>query len=457
MSLGRPQPQMSRQLELSFGSRGEAPRAERSGEGVSATHVTGDPGTSDLMEAVVHGDNLRAALKRVRKNKGSPGIDAMTVGELPDALRRDWPALREQLLTGNYQPRPVKRVAIPKSGGGSRELGIPTVLDRLIQQGLLQVLQPMFDAGFSEHSHGFRPGRGAHGAIRKAQHMIQQGRHVVVDADLSKFFDRVNHDVLMGKLAKHIADKRVLKLIRRFLEAGMMSHGVVSERRKGTPQGGPLSPLLANILLDEVDKELEWRGHAFVRYADDLNVYVRSQRAGERVMKLLRRLYGRLHLIVNEDKSAVAPVWTRQFLGYAFWRRKGRVRLRVARKSYQRLKERLRLATPRVTGRSIAAVVERLTPQIRGWKNYFRLADGHDQMRRIDGWLRRRLRAIQLKQWTRGTTAYRRMRAMGWPDDVARYVASRLRRGWWNAAKGASHMVFPKHFFDDLGLPRLAS
>jgi len=409
------------------------------------------------MEAVVNAGNLKAALKRVRKNKGSPGIDGMTVEELPEALRRDWPALREQLLAGVYQPQAVKRVAIPKSGGGTRELGIPTSLDRFIQQALLQVLQPMFDPGFSEHSHGFRPGRGAHGAIRMAQHMIQQGRHVVVDADLSKFFDRVHHDVLMGKLAKHIGDKRVLRLIRRFLEAGVMMDGVVVERTQGTPQGGPLSPLLANILLDEVDKELERRGHAFVRYADDLNIYVRSQRAGERVMKLLCRLYGRLHLVINEEKSAVAPVWSRQFLGYAFWRHSGTVRLRVAPKSYQRLKERLRDMTPRVVGRNLAAIIERLTPQLRGWKAYFQFADGRDQMRRIDGWLRRRLRTIQLKQWGRGTTAYRRCRAMGWPDDVARYVAGQLRRGWWAAAADCSHIVLSTRFFDDLGLPRLAS
>lgn len=457
MSLDDVWPQMSRQLELPLGSRGEAPRAGRSGETPPAIHGNGRPGASGLMGAVVSGGNLRAALKRVKENKGSPGIDGMTVAELPDYLRRQWPALYEQLLDGTYQPQPVKRVAIPKSNGGTRELGIPTVLDRFIQQALLQVLQPFFDPTFSEHSHGFRPGRGAHGAIQKAQRMIQEGRHVVVDVDLSKFFDRVNHDVLMGKLAQRIDDKKMLRLIRRFLEAGMMVDGVVMERQKGTPQGGPLSPLLANILLDEVDKELERRAHAFVRYADDLNVYVRSERAGERVMALLRRLYGRLHLVINEEKSAVAPVWQRQFLGYAFWRRRGEVRLRVAPKAYQRLKERIRAMTPRVVGRNLRQVVERLSPLFWGWKSYFRLADGHDQMRRVDGWTRRRLRAIQLKQWGRGKTAYRRIRAMGLDDDVACYVAARLQRGWWNAARDTAHIVFSKRFFDDLGLPRLAS
>jgi group II intron reverse transcriptase/maturase len=255
----------------------------------------------------------------VKKNKGSPGIDGMTVGELPDYLRAHWHELREHLLAGTYQPAPVRRHLIPKGNGGTRELGIPTVLDRFIQQALLQVLQPKFDPSFSEHSHGFRPGRRAHDAVCEARRLVRDGRRWVVDVDLEKFFDRVNHDVLMGRLEKRISDKNVLGLIRRYLNAGVMASGVVVERHEGTPQGGPLSPLLANVLLDEVDKELEKRRHTFVRYADDCNVYVRSRRAGERVMQLLRRLYARLRLRINEAKSAVAPAWRRQFLGFAFW------------------------------------------------------------------------------------------------------------------------------------------
>ena len=290
---------MSRQLELPLRVRDEIPRAERSAEAPTATHGNERSGASDLMERVCERANLQAALKRVRKNKGSAGIDGMTVDELPEHLKTHWPALRERLLAGTYQPSPVRRHAIPKSGGGLRELGIPTVVDRFIQQAILQVLGPRFEPTFSQHSYGFRPGRSAHDAVVQAQRYVNEGRRFVVDVDLEKFFDRVNHDVLMGRLAKRIEDKRLLGLIRRYLAAGVMANGVATERHEGTPQGGPLSPLLANVLLDEVDKELEKRGHAFVRYADDCNVYVRSRRAGERVMGLLRRLYAGLRLHVN--------------------------------------------------------------------------------------------------------------------------------------------------------------
>jgi RNA-directed DNA polymerase len=296
---------MSRQLELPLAGRGEAPARERSEEAPTANHENERSGASDLMERVVSRPNLQAALKRVRKNKGSPGIDGMTVDELGDHLRAHWTALREQMRAGTYQPLPVKQQLIPKSGGGIRKLGIPTVLDRFIQQALLQVLQPMLDPGFSQHSHGFRPGRRAHDAIVEAQRYVQSGREWVVDVDLEQFFDRVNHDVLMGRLEKRIGDRRVLGLIRRYLAAGILANGMEMDRHEGTPQGGPLSPLLANVLLDEVDKELEKRGHAFVRYADDCNVYVQSRRAGERVMGLLRRLYARLRLRINESKSAI--------------------------------------------------------------------------------------------------------------------------------------------------------
>ena len=310
-------------------------------------------GSSDLMEQACERQNLRAALKRVRQNAGSPGIDGMTVEELPDYLRVHWPRLREELLAGRYQPQSVRRVAIPKPGGGERELGIPTALDRFIQQALLGVLQPLFDPTFSDASFGFRPGRSAHDAIRRAQAYVQEGRSFVVDIDLEKFFDRVNHDLLMGRLTRRIADRRVLRLIRRYLNAGVLADGVVIGREEGTPQGGPLSPLLANVLLDEVDKELERRGHAFVRYADDLNVYVRTQRSGERVMASLRKQFGKLKLRVNEAKSKVRRATASKFLGFSFWIAAGRtIRRRVAPQAIMRMKERVRELTRRSAGRS---------------------------------------------------------------------------------------------------------
>lgn len=449
-------PQMTRQLELPLGGRGEAPRAGRSGEAESADDGSGRPGTCHLMELALDGGNLRAALKRVRRNKGSPGVDGMTVDGLVEYLRVHWATLREQLLSGRYQPQPVKRQLIPKAGGGMRELGIPCVVDRFIQQALLQVLQPMFDPGFSEHSHGFRPGRSAHGAIREAKRYVQEGRGVVVDVDLSKFFDRVNHDVLMGRLAKRIGDRRVLGLIRRYLGAGVMAQGVVQERYMGTPQGGPLSPLLANVLLDEVDKELERRGHAFVRYADDLNVYVRSRRAGERVMALLRRLFGALHLAINEDKSAVASVYTRSFLGFAFWRGSDGVKLRVAPKALRAMKERVRVLTRRTRGQSLEQIAEGLGPFLVGWRGYFRLAETPKVFRTLDEWLRHRLRAIQLKQWKRGRTVFRELRRRGLSVDLAARVAARTRSWWRNSSMGI-HIALPNRFFDELGVPRLAA
>ena len=409
------------------------------------------------MEAVVEPRNLRAALKRVRQNKGSPGIDGMSVEELPEYLREHWPRLREEVLAGRYQPRPVRRQSIPKRGGGMRELGIPCVLDRFIQQALLQVLQPQFDPTFSEHNHGFRPGRRAHDAVREAQGYVQQGRRWVVDVDLEKFFDRVNHDVLMGKLAGRMADKRVLGLIRRYLEAGILAGGVVIERHEGTPQGGPLSPLLANVLLDEVDKELERRGHAFVRYADDCNVYVRSRRAGERVMQRLHRLYARLRLRINPAKSAVAPVWQRSFLGFGFWAaRGGEVRRRVANKALGAMKDRVRELTARSRGRSISQVATELRGFLAGWKEYFRLADTPRVLRELDEWVRHRLRALHLKQWKRGRTIYRELLARGMTGYQARRVAANGRR-WWKNAGMAIHIALPNRYFDELGVPRLAA
>ena len=437
-------------------SSGEARRDRRGGEVPMATNGNGRSGTEHLMEEVVGRDNMRAALRRVKGNKGSPGTDGMTVDDLSTHLKSAWPKIREQLLAGRYEPMTVLRREIPKSGGGMRKLGIPTALDRLIQQAILQVLQPRFDPSFSEHSYGFRPGRRAHDAVRAAQKYVQAGRRVVVDVDLEQFFDRVNHDVLMGRLARRIEDKRLLVLLRRFLSAGVLAEGVVLERHEGTPQGGPLSPLLANVLLDEVDKELEKRGHAFVRYADDCNVYVQSRRAGERVMKALRRLYEGLHLRINEAKSTVARVWDRKFLGYSMWVSRGRqVKLRVAPKAMEAMKDRVREITARSGGRSMRTVVTDLRTYLGGWQQYFQLAQTPRVFGHLDGWIRRRLRALQLKQWKRGTTAYRELRKLGVSEFWSRMVASKIHRLYWTAHNHAQ-VALPNSHFDRLGVPRLA-
>jgi RNA-directed DNA polymerase len=422
-----------------------------------AMNDTGCLGASDLMERVLMRPNLQAALQRVKQNKGSPGMDGMTVEALPDYLREHWPALREQLLAGRYQPHAVQRRAIPKSDGGVRELGIPTVLDRFIQQALLQVLQPCIDPSFSQHSYGFRPGKRAHEAILAAQRYIQEGRRVVVDVDLEKFFDRVNHDVLMSKLSSRMADRRVLGLIRRYLEAGVMVHGVVMERHEGTPQGGPLSPLLANVLLDEVDQELERSGHAFVRYADDCNVYVRSRRAGERVMRRLKRQYATLKLRINESKSAVANIRGRKFLGYTYWFAPGGVVKRaVAKKPLSEMKARVRQITARNAGRSIQQVSEELRRYLLGWRAYYRLAQTPGVFGSLDEWLRHRLRALHLKQWKRGRVIYRELRARGMSTDHAAIVAGNARRWWYNSSR-LINLALPIRYFDQLGIPRLAA
>lgn len=408
------------------------------------------------MEQVLARPNLIAALKRVVKNRGSPGIDGMTVEELRPHIREHWTGIRASLLDGTFRPQPVKRQEIPKHGGGVRELGIPTVLDRFIQQALLQVLQPSFDPSFSEYSFGFRPGRRAHDAIRRAQGYIQSGRRIVVDVDLEKFFDRVNHDVLMGKLARRIEDRRVLRLIRRYLESGVMANGVFVERHEGTPQGGPLSPLLANVLLDEVDKELEKRGHAFVRYADDLSVYVRSRRAGQRIFAFLRKLFARLHLRVNESKSAVVSAFRHNLLGYAFWAgRGGKVNLKVAPKALGIWKDRIRKITRRNGGRSMGAVVAELRSYVPGWHAYFALANTPGIFRDLDGWVRHRLRALQLSQWKRGRTAFRELRARGSSVTLAAEIARGTSRWWWNASKRLHH-ILTNSYFEQLGVPTLS-
>jgi group II intron reverse transcriptase/maturase len=448
---------MTRQLELPLANRGEAPTGKRSEEEPTAAHEDERSGASGLMAKVCERRNLQAALKRVRRNKGGPGIDGMTVDELSPYLREHWPRLREQLLAGTYQPAQVKQQIIPKASGGMRKLGIPTVVDRFIQQALLQALQPMFDPDFSKHSHGFRPGHRAHDAIVEAQGYIQAGRKWVVDVDLEQFFDRVNHDVLMGRLAKRIGDSRVLRLIRRYLEAGIMANGVSTERHEGTPQGGPLSPLLANVLLDEVDKELEKRGHAFVRYADDCNTYVRSRRAGERVLKLLRQLYARLRLRINEAKSAVDLAWKRKILGYSFWVAKdSTVRRRVADKALATMKDKVREITKRTGGRSIEQVCKRLGEYLRGWKEYFGLAQTPRIFDNLDRWIRRRLRVIHLKHWGQQSTVYRELRARGMSHDAAMVVAVNCRRWWMNSAR-MLHVALPNSYLDQLGIPRLAT
>ena len=451
-------PQMSTRVELTTEDRGEAPNVGRSAEVSSAMVAAERPGaSSDVMALVVSRDNLFAAYHRVKKNKGAPGIDGMTVHELRGWLVTNWQEVREQLLAGTYEPAPVRRVLIPKPGGGERMLGIPTVVDRLIQQALLQVLQPAWDASFSDHSYGFRPGRSAHDALRRAQKYIQGGRRWVVDIDLERFFDEVNHDILMARIAARVSDWRVLRVIRAYLRAGIMSDGVAMERHKGTPQGGPLSPLLANLLLDEVDKTLEASGHAFVRYADDCNVYVRSKRAGERVYARLEGLYARLHLRVNRKKSAVSSVYRRQFLGYAFWAsRGGRAKLRIAKKSLKRMKARVRQLTRRNCGLSIGYVVERLSHYLRGWKAYFKLASTPRVLADVDKWIRHRLRAIQLKQWKRPRTIYREILKRGGSKDLAARVAKNARR-WWRNSAMALNRVLPNSWLDGLGLYRLAA
>ncbi len=457
MSLVGAKRQKTALAELPLSGRGETPTRRRSGEAPSATNGDGRSGTDHLMEEVVERGNVWAAFKRVKANKGSPGVDGMTVEELLPYLKANWQTVRAQLLDGNYQPQPVRLHEIPKSGGGVRQLGIPTVLDRLIQQAILQVFQPRFDPTFSEHSYGFRPGRSAHDAVCAAQRYIQEGRRWVVDVDLEQFFDRVNHDVLMGKLWNRIADKRLLGLIRRYLEAGILADGIETERSEGTPQGGPLSPLLANVLLDEVDKELERRGHVFARYADDCNVYVRSRRAGERVMKALRKQYAKLRLRINETKSTVARASSRKFLGFSFWTAKGgEIKRRVAPKALQAMKERVRQITRRIGGRSMESMITELRGYLVGWREYFRLADTPNAFAVLDKWIRCRVRMVQLKQWRQFSTVLRKLRARGAPSDTAAAAATHCRRWWRTAHHAALNKAMPTRELERLGVPRLA-
>lgn len=457
MSLEDAMRQKSKQLELPLGYKGETLNDQRSVEALTAANEDERSSDDCLMEQVVEEGNVAAAQKRVRRNKGSAGIDGMSVEALPGYMAENWRRIREELLTGTYQPQPVKRVEIPKPNGGTRQLGIPTVADRMIQQMLLNVLQPKFDPTFSEHSYGFRPGRSAHQAVNAAKRYIQEGRRWVADVDVEKFFDRVNHDILMSKLAKRIEDKRMLVLIRRYLEAGIMANGVVVERWEGTPQGGPLSPLLANVLLDEIDKELEKRGHTFARYADDGNVYVRSERAAQDVMAMLKRLYARLHLKINETKSRVTRVWGSQYLGYGFWVGKGRaVKHRVGVKALRAMKERVRQITSRSGGRSMSQVARRLKEYLIGWKEYFRLAETPGIFAGLDEWIGHRLRMVRLKQWKKGRTIFRELRAAGVSRNAAASVSASSRCWWKMSGTSAMNIALPSTYLAKLGVPRLA-
>lgn len=440
----------ARPRRASRGTGGSTGAARQTG---TAREDPGGPEALTLIEQAVRRENLVAAHARVVRNSGAPGIDGMTVDDLMPYCREHWARIREQLLSGTYVPQPVRRVEIPKPDGkGVRMLGIPTVLDRLIQQALLQVLSPLFDPTFSDASYGFRPGRSTHQAVRRAREYIAQGHRWVVDVDLEKFFDRVNHDVLMARVARRVKDKRVLLLIRRYLQAGMMEGGVVSPRTEGTPQGGPLSPLLSNILLDEWDRELERRGHRFVRYADDCNVYVRSKAAGERVLTSLERfLAKRLRLRVNRDKSGVARPWTRKFLGYSVtWDRTAR--LRVSPAAVTRLKTKVRAVLSRGRGRRLADVVEELNLATRGWVAYFRLAEVKGSFEDLDQWLRRKLRCVVWRQWKRPRTRYRELRRRGLDETRARASTFNGRGPWWNAGASHMHAAVPTAVFRQLGL-----
>jgi RNA-directed DNA polymerase len=443
-------------------AQGETPSPCKGDETGSPPHVQTTAGQGkacrvkqDLLSLVLDRHNMQRAWKRVKANKGSAGTDQMDIVQTGQYLKGAWNDIRKDLLAGTYRPQSVRKVSIPKPQGGTRELGIPTVVDRLIQQALLQVLQPQIDSTFSDHSHGFRPYRRATDAVLKAQSYVQSGKRVVVDVDLEKFFDRVNHDILMNRVSRHVKDERIVRLIRAYLNAGIMDGGVAIERVEGTPQGGPLSPLLANIMLDDVDKELERRGHSFVRYADDCNVYVASHKAGQRVMQALSKMYGKLRLKVNEDKSAVASAFGRKFLGYALWAAKGvEVKRAVSKQAVQRFKQQIRVRTRRSGGKSMAQVVEQLRPYMLGWKSYFGLAQTPKVWRELDEWIRRRLRAIQLKQWKRGSTIWRELRKLGATETVAAKVAGNSHR-WWHNSKGYINMVLTVGHFDKLGLPRL--
>jgi RNA-directed DNA polymerase len=457
---GRRQKNRPEQEVLAFPaeSRSDAPTAAVQGtETLMAKHRTESlAGTERLMEEVCELENCKQALQRVKTNKGSPGVDGMTVDELPEYLKQHELEIGEQLRNGTYQPQPVRRVEIPKpDGNGVRKLGIPCVLDRFVQQAVLQVLQKRWDPTFSEHSHGFRPGRSAQQAVHEAQQYIAEGYRWVVDLDLEKFFDRVNHDRLLAAIAERVADKRMLKLIRAVLEAGVMEDGLVSPVDEGTPQGGPLSPLLSNLVLDELDRELERRGHHFVRYADDCNIYVGSERAGQRVMESVTRfITHRLKLKVNQAKSAVAQPRQRKFLGFSFTGER-EPRRRIAPKAIARFKERIRERTHRTRGISLRQMVKEITTYLRGWLGYFGDCQTPSVLQSLESWLRRRLRAVVWKQWKKGRTRFRELRKRGVSKDLAAQTAGSAHGPWRIANSPALSLALPNAYFDALGLPAM--
>jgi RNA-directed DNA polymerase len=449
------------QLMLAFAEewRGEAPNGLSEGtESFTAKRGTEGPAISEqLMEEVCERENCKQALARVKANKGSAGMDGMTVQQLPEHLKQHWLAIREQLLSGTYRPQPVKRVEIPKPDGGIRKLGIPTVLDRFVQQAVMQVLQRRWDRTFSEHSYGFRPLRSAHQAVEQARKYIAEGYRWVVDLDLEKFFDRVNHDRLMAKMAERIGDKRMLKLIRAFLTAGVLEEGLVNPVDEGTPQGGPLSPLLSNIVLDEFDRELERRELRFARYADDCNIYVRSKRAGERVMESITRFIAtKLKLKVNQQKSAVARPWERKFLGFSFTANRDPKR-RLAPKAVDRFKERVRELTSRTRGVSTERMADELTRYMRGWLGYFGKCETPSVLEGLEQWVRRRFRSAIWKQWKLGPTKFAELRKRGVSRNLAAKTAGSGHGPWRLADSQGLHIALPNAYFDSLGIPRLTA
>jgi RNA-directed DNA polymerase len=452
------QQKTQRELDLGRDATGEA-RSVASQE-TEACAVRADlesrAAVGPTMEAIVERENLKKALAQVQRNKGAPGIDGMSFEDLAPYLKEHWPTVRTQLLDGSYKPQPVRRVEIPKATGGTRPLGIPTVLDRFIQQAVMQVLQAEWDRTFCEHSFGFRPKRSAHQAVARAQEYIACGHNVVVDLDLEKFFDRVNHDILMGLVAKRVTDKRILKLIRSFLTAGVLEGGLVSPTEEGTPQGGPLSPLLSNLMLDVLDKELEKRGHRFVRYADDCNIYVGSERAGERVMASIEQfLTKRLKLKINKAKSAVARPSVRKFLGFSFTGGK-QPRRRIAPQAIDRLKARVRELTRRMGGQSLSQVIKELSCYLIGWRAYFGFCETPSVLYALDQWIRRRLRAIVWKQWKRTRTRFVRLRRRGVGRELAGKTAGSPHGPWRLSNSPALAIALPNAFFVSLDLATLA-
>jgi RNA-directed DNA polymerase len=447
------------ELNLSTGATGEARSVAAQATEARAARVEIESraaGVGPSMEAIVERDNLRKALARVKRNKGAAGIDDMSFEALGPYLKEHWPTIWAQLLDGSYKPQPVRRVEIPKATGGKRPLGIPTVLDRFIQQAVMQVLQADWDRKFSEHSFGFRPRRSAHQAVARAQEYIASGHDWVVDIDLEKFFDRVNHDILMGLVAKRVTDKRILKLIRGFLAAGVLEGGLVSPTEEGTPQGGPLSPLLSNLMLDVLDRELEKRSHRFVRYADDCNIYVRSQRAGKRVMESIERfLTKHLKLKVNKAKSAVAQPSKRKFLGFSFTSGK-EPRRRIAPQALARFKSRVRQLTRRTKGATLRQITKELSCYLIGWRAYFGFCQTPSVLRDLDQWTRRRLRAIAWRQWKRGRTRFAELRRRGVGRDLAAQTAGSPHGPWRLSNSPALTIALPNAFLRSIHLAQLA-